>query len=293
MKLATFLESGQQRVGVVDGSRVLDISQEFPSMLALIDGGADARARARRAAGPGCRSLDLGSVRLMAPIPRPSKNILCLALNYREHITEGMKAGSRDSDDAPKLPVWFTKAVTTVCGPYDDIAIEPDISVQYDWEVELALVIGKAGRRIPKDQALEHVHSYTVFNDFSVRDIQRRHGPPPQWFKGKSYDKASPMGPWLVTADELGNPPSVQLRCRVNGALKQDTHTSKMIFDIPTVIADISEVLTLEPGDIISTGTPSGVGYARKPPEFLKDGDLLETDIDGIGTLRNRIVNVK
>ena len=226
---------------------------------------------------------------LLAPIPRPLKNIFCTGLNYSEHITEGADHTGADLQ-RPKYPVWFTKSSGSVCGPYDDITIEPRISTAYDWEVELAVVIGKAGRHVPRDKAYEHVHSYTVFNDFSVRDIQFRHGPPPQWFKGKSWDGGSPMGPWLVTPDELGDPRALRVVCRVNGVVKQDSHTSLMIFDIPALIADITEVLTLEPGDIISTGTPSGVGFARTPPEFLRDGDVMETEVEKIGVLRNRIV---
>ncbi len=258
-------------------------------MNALIQGGSKALDEARRAAETGAR-LALAEVQLLAPIPRPLKNVFCLGLNYRAHVAEGASAGVRASSDAPEYPVWFTKPPTAVCGPYDDIRIEPAVSTQYDWEVELAVVIGKAGRHITRDQAYSHVHSYTVFNDFSVRDIQRRHGPPPQWFKGKSWDKGSPMGPWLVTADELGSPEKLRISCRVNGETKQDSNTEMMIFDIPAQIADLSEVLTLEPGDIISTGTPSGVGFARTPPEFLKAGDVLESDIERLGVLRNRIV---
>ena len=257
-------------------------------MSALIAGGQQALDEVRRAS-ESAATIPMNEVRLLAPIPRPLKNIFCTGLNYSEHITEGADHTGADLQ-RPKYPVWFTKSSGSVCGPYDDITIEPRISTAYDWEVELAVVIGKAGRHVPRDKAYEHVHSYTVFNDFSVRDIQFRHGPPPQWFKGKSWDGGSPMGPWLVTPDELGDPRALRVVCRVNGVVKQDSHTSLMIFDIPALIADITEVLTLEPGDIISTGTPSGVGFARTPPEFLRDGDVMETEVEKIGVLRNRIV---
>lgn len=296
MRLATFApiggEQGSQRVGVVLQDEIADVTPVAPSMLALVQGGAAALGQARAAAQKAPR-FALEQVKLLAPFPRPAKNILCLGLNYRDHVTEGARAGARASEDAPKYPVWFTKAVTSVCGPYDDIVIDPEISTKYDWEVELMVVIGKAGRRIGRERAFEHVHSYTVFNDFSVRDIQRRHGPPPQWFKGKSFDKASPMGPWLVTADEIGTPPKIRLSCRVNGVTRQDSNTELMMFDIPSAIADISEVMTLEPGDVIATGTPSGVGFARTPPEYLKAGDVMETEIEKIGVLRNRIVEAR
>ena len=253
-----------------------------PSMQILVEGGNEMLRAVRRAAEDAAR-LQLRDVELLAPFPRPSKNILCLGLNYKEHVAEG-----RWSESLPTLPVWFTKAVTAVCGPYDDIRVDPRLSEQYDWEVELAVVIGREGRRIPKERALEHVFGYTAFNDFTVRDVQNRHGG--QWFKGKSLDHASPMGPWVVTADELGDPQQIEVMCRVNGVEKQHSNTRMMIFDIATAIADLSEVVTLEPGDVIATGTPSGVGYARKPQEFLKPGDVLETEVERIGGLRNRIV---
>ena len=292
MRLATFVHQGGQRVGVVLKDELADVTAVAPTMIALVEGGAAALERVRGVLDKAPR-VKLDQVKLLAPFPRPIKNVLCLGLNYKEHVAEGIRLGVRADDSGPKYPVWFTKAVTSVCGPYDDIVIEPAVSTDYDWEVELMVVIGKTGRHISKERAFDYVHSYTVFNDFSVRDIQRRHGPPPQWFKGKSFDKASPMGPWLVTADELGTPPKVRLTCRVNGVTKQESNTELMIFDIPAAIADISEVITLEPGDVIATGTPAGVGVARTPPEFLKAGDVLETEIEKIGVLRNRIVEAR
>ena len=288
MKLVTYRHAGQVRVGVVQGDQVADVSSVAPDMNALIAGGQQALDDARRAAESATKA-PLNQVQLLAPIPRPLKNVFCLGLNYKEHVAEGVARGTGADPEGPKYPIWFTKPPTAVTGPYDDIVIEPRISTAYDWEVELAVVIGKPAKHVPKEKAYEYVHSYTIFNDFSVRDIQRRHGPPPQWFKGKSWDKGSPMGPWLVTPDEL-DPEHLQVTCRVNGVVKQDSNTSLMIFDIPTQIADITEVLTLEPGDVISTGTPSGVGFARTPPEFLKNGDVMETEIQNIGILRNRIV---
>ena len=289
MRLVTYRHQGQTRVGVVLGDQVADVSSVAPDMNSLIQGGQQALDDARRAGDRGART-PLSEAQLLAPIPRPLKNVFCLGLNYREHVAEGAAAGVRSSADAPEYPVWFTKPATAVTGPYDDIPIEPRISTQYDWEVELAVVIGRGARHVAKDKAYDYVHSYTIFNDFSVRDLQRRHGG--QWFKGKSWDKGSPMGPWLITPDELGDPEKLQVICRVNGVVKQDSNTAMMIFDIPTQIADITEVLTLEPGDIISTGTPSGVGFARKPPEFLKNGDVMETEIEKIGVLRNRIAEI-
>jgi 2-keto-4-pentenoate hydratase/2-oxohepta-3-ene-1,7-dioic acid hydratase in catechol pathway len=286
MRVATFHWQGREAVGVVDGDEIVDVSGVAPSMLALVQGGSAALEAARQAAGQAQR-LRLDQVRLLAPFPRPTKNVFCLGLNYKDHVAEGARSRSMDLK-LPEYPVWFTKAVTSICGPYDDIPVDSAISTQYDWEVELAVIVGPAGRRIPKERVFEHVWGYCVFNDFSVRDIQRRHGG--QWFKGKSLDRASPMGPWLVSADEVPRPDHLQVISRVNGELKQNANTEQMIFDIPTMLADLSEVLTLEPGDIIATGTPSGVGFARTPPEFLKPGDVMETEIEGLGLLRNRIV---
>ena len=289
MRLATFAQQGGQRVGVVLNDEIADVTSVAPTMQAFVEGGDAMMARVKAALDKAPR-VKLDQVKLLAPFPRPAKNVLCLGLNYTEHVAEGARIGVRVDDNLPKYPVWFTKAVTAVCGPYDDIEIEPAISTSYDWEVELMVVIGKTGRHISKEKAFDYVHSYTVFNDFSVRDVQRRHGPPPQWFKGKSYDKASPMGPWIVTKDEIGTPPNIRISCRVNGVTKQESTTDLMIFDIPTTIADISDMITLEPGDVIATGTPSGVGVARSPAEFLKAGDVMETEIEKIGLLRNRIV---
>ena len=288
MRLASFDERGIPRIGVVLDGEIADVTSVVPSMLAFVEGGVAIQDRVRRATQSAPRHR-LDQVKLLAPFPRPIKNILCLGLNYKDHVGESAKAGFAAAA-LPKNPIWFTKAVTSVCGPYDDIVIDPAVSAQYDWEVELAVVIGKAGRHISKERAFDHVHSYTVFNDFSVRDVQLR-GSSAQWFLGKSYDKGSPMGPWLVTADEIAQPPELQVTCRVNGVVKQDSNTALLIFDIPTAIADISMLMTLEPGDIIATGTPSGVGVSATPPEFLKRGDIMETEVEGIGVLRNRMVD--
>jgi 2-keto-4-pentenoate hydratase/2-oxohepta-3-ene-1,7-dioic acid hydratase in catechol pathway len=186
--------------------------------------------------------------------------------------------------------VFFTKATTAVAGPHADIPFDANVSTQMDWEVELGVVIGKAGKNIPRDRAFEHVFGYTVINDVSARDIQNSHGG--QFFKGKSLDGACPMGPWIVTRDEIPDPHALPLRCRVNGVVKQESNTSDFIFDIPALIEWLSKGMTLLPGDVIATGTPSGVGFARTPPEFLKPGDVVECEVEGIGTIRNRVVAV-
>ena len=231
----------------------------------------------------------LSDVQLAAPIPRPRKNIMCLGHNYAEHAQESNAARGL-ATVASDPPAVFTKAPTSVNGPFSEIVIDPAVSEQIDWEAELAVVIGKGGKNIREEDALAHVFGYTVLNDVSARDIQFRHK---QYFRGKSLDGYCPMGPWLITADEIPDPQQLPVRLRVNGVVKQEGNTNQMIYNVAQTIAMLSNGMTLEPGDIIATGTPSGVGFARKPPEFLKAGDIMETEIEGIGLLRNTIVNVR
>ena len=232
-------------------------------------------------------SYTLKDVSLAAPIPHPRKNIMCLAVNYTEHAKE-TAALREHGGKAPTQPVMFTKAPTSVNGPYGNIVINPAVSQQIDWEVELGVIIGKKGINIREDEAMSYVFGYTVLNDVTARDLQSRHK---QFFKGKSLDGSCPMGPWIVTADEISDPHNLALRLRVNGEIKQDGNTRQMIFSIPDMIATLSLGMTLEPGDIIATGTPSGVGFSRVPPEFLQPGDIMESEVEGIGTLRNPIVS--
>jgi 2-keto-4-pentenoate hydratase/2-oxohepta-3-ene-1,7-dioic acid hydratase in catechol pathway len=223
-----------------------------------------------------------------APIPRPTKNVVCIGMNYAAHVREGAIARGREVK-MPTVPVFFTKAVTSVIGPHTDVPVERAVTDQVDWEVELGVVIGRRGRNVTRAAALDHVFGYTVINDISARDLQSSHQ---QFFKGKSLDGFCPMGPVIVTADEFGNPQDKQLRLSVNGVVKQDSTTADMIFPVDTIIEWLSKGLTIDPGEIIATGTPQGVGLGRTPPEYLKHGDVVEAEVEGIGRLRNRIVDI-
>jgi len=225
---------------------------------------------------------------LMAPIPAPRKNIFCVGRNYREHIAEGEKA-QNIKVGVTEHPVFFTKPPTSIVPPEGDILVFQEVSEAVDYEVELAVVIGKPGRNIAKASAFDHVFGYTILNDITARDVQRRHGG--QYFKGKGLDGSCPVGPWIVTADAISDPHKLSIGLTVNGEQRQNGNTSDMIFDIPTLIASLSEGLTLEPGDIIATGTPSGVGYAMDPPHFLKAGDEVVCEVTEIGQLRNTVRN--
>jgi len=232
------------------------------------------------------KAIPLSSVRILAPIPRPRKNVFCVGWNYVEHFEEGAKARTNVTE-LPKHPTFFTKSPLSVNGPYDRIPLHADVTQKVDWEVELGVIIGRSGINIKEADAMKHVFGFTVINDVSAREIQRQHGQ--QWFKGKSLDGHCPMGPWIVTADKVPSWWDLHVVTRVNGVVKQDSNTRHMYFKIPRIIAELSAGMTLEPGDIISTGTPAGVGHARTPPEFLQKGDVLETEVAGIGLLRNPI----
>jgi 2-keto-4-pentenoate hydratase/2-oxohepta-3-ene-1,7-dioic acid hydratase in catechol pathway len=302
MRLATFRDGAGTRIGVVRGERIVDLARaalltgeeppiELRDMVALIRAGnaGVARVRALLEGTPAEAELALGEVGLLAPIPRPTKNVFCLGRNYAEHAAESLRAIGAEVK-LLEYPNVFTKAVTSVSGPYADIPYDASVSQALDWEVELAFVIGQGGRHIRGEDALAHVWGYTVINDVSARDIQNKGGV--QWFQGKSLDGSCPMGPWIVTADEVPDPQRLRLTLRVNGETKQDDTTANMLFDVATIIATLSRVLTLEPGDVVATGTPSGVGFARTPPEFLHPGDVMESEIEGIGELHNRVVDI-
>ena len=260
---------------------MLELIQAGPAGLAAARG---AMAHAQTAMGKGAADAERQGlarprdrVRLRAPIPRPAKNIFCLGRNYAEHAADRGSA-------VPTIPVYFTKPYTTVIGPEAEV-IYHRCTKELDYEVELAVVIGTAGRNIPKDRALAHAFGYTIMNDVTARDLQKAHT---QWFKGKSLDTFGPMGPALVTADEVPDPQRLRVMLRVNGHERQNAGTDTMLFDVATCISVLSEGLTLDPGDIIATGTPAGVGAATNG--LLKVGDVVEAEVTGLGVLRNRVV---
>ena len=232
--------------------------------------------------------MPLASVKLLAPIPAPRRNIFCVGKNYTDHAREfagsGYEAGAVQGAEIDAYPAVFTKPANTVTGPGETVSLHPHVTSAVDYEAELTLVIGKSGRDIPAARAYEHIWGYTIINDVTARDRQRNHK---QWFMGKALDGFCPMGPWIVTADEV-DPENLDVRCWVNGELRQNANTRDLIFNIPTLIATISAGLTLEPGDLIATGTPAGVGLGFDPPKFLKAGDEVSMSITGLGTLSNR-----
>ncbi len=287
MKLVRYEHNGRSpQVGLVVENRVIYLSAIVPSMHALITLSADGLTVIRQQAEAG-QGIPLADVKLHAPL-QPRRNVMCLGKNYADHARE-MQTANDEPIELPKFPVIFTKATTSVVGPNDPIHFDPQVSTDIDWEVELAVIIGKQGKNIPAEQAMEYVFGYTVLNDVTARDLQRQGK---QFFKGKSLDGSCPIGPWIVTADELTDPHNLDVRCLVNGVEKQASNTRYMIFDIPTTIAYLSRGMTLLPGDVIATGTPDGVGFARTPPEFLRPGDVVTSYVAGIGEIRNKVTAV-
>jgi 2-keto-4-pentenoate hydratase/2-oxohepta-3-ene-1,7-dioic acid hydratase in catechol pathway len=286
MRFVTFQQGDTgARPGVVVGDQVIDLTEVAPDLLTLIQMGDDGLRQARERADAAENAVALADVRLLAPIPRPRKNIMCVGMNYVAHAYESARARGKP-ETLPPHPVYFTKAVTAVNHPDGTIPFDGSVSEEIDWEVELALVLGRTGKNIPEAEALDYVWGYTIINDVSARDIQDRHL---QFFKGKSLDGTCPMGPMIVTADEIGDPHNLRLTLRVNGETKQDSNTNDLVFNIPTLLAVLSRGMTLEAGDILATGTPSGVGMGQTPPSYLRPGDVVEAEIEKIGVLRNRV----
>jgi 2-keto-4-pentenoate hydratase/2-oxohepta-3-ene-1,7-dioic acid hydratase in catechol pathway len=296
VRLATFEDRGDARVGVIgEDATITAIDDLVPGaprgMVAVIEQW-DGLARPLRELPirSGTAGTPLDRVKLLAPIPRPRRNLFCVGWNYAEHFAEGKSFRSAASpQEVPEHPALFSKNPATVTGPDAPVMHPGPRSAELDWEVELAVVIGKRGRDIDERAALGHVFGYTIANDVSVRDFQRtRHGG--QWFKGKNFDTHCPLGPWIVTADEIPDPQVLDISSRINRETKQSSNTRHMVFGVARIIAELSAGMALVPGDVILTGTPSGVGFARTPPEYLKPGDVMEMEIGGIGVLRNSVV---
>lgn len=286
MKLVTFQDARGNHLGAVRDGKVIPLDGVAPDMLALIDLGGEGLKRAAEALEREQNAQPLTAVKLLAPIPRPRQNVVCVGMNYVAHAIESDRARGREPK-LPEYPVFFTKAVTTVCAPEDAIPLDPRATGQLDYEVELAFVFGQAAKNVDAENALEYVFGYTIVNDISARDLQGWHQ---QFFKGKSLDKSCPMGPYLVTADEISHPANLHITLRVNGETRQDSNTGDLIFSIPKLIQALTLGMTVEAGTIVSTGTPSGVGMGRTPPAWLKPGDVMEAEVEGLGVLRNTVV---
>jgi 2-keto-4-pentenoate hydratase/2-oxohepta-3-ene-1,7-dioic acid hydratase in catechol pathway len=272
--------SAGPRPGVVDGERIRPL-EGLSSLDEFVKLDPAARTAAQGRLGD---AVPISSATLHAPL-RPHKNVFCIGRNYLAHAEEGARALGKQLE-LPSVPTIFTKAPTAIADPDATLNLSGTVSQKYDWEAELAVVIGTRCKDVPEDRALDVVFAYTCLNDVSARDKQRA---TTQWFAGKTLDDTCPLGPWLVTADEIGDPQQLDVSLRVNGETKQHASTAVMIFSVARIIAELSQGTTLEPGDVIATGTPEGVGFARTPPEFLKDGDVMEVEIEKIGVLRNPV----
>jgi 2-keto-4-pentenoate hydratase/2-oxohepta-3-ene-1,7-dioic acid hydratase in catechol pathway len=294
MRLVTFSDEKGVRIGVHDlqANEVVDLSaaSRLPrTMTEFVALGKNGLQRARRAVKSGEARLALGAVKIEAPFPRPARNILCVGKNYHDHAREFHASGfdaSAGKEAIPEVPILFTKWPNSVIGPGEPIPSANDYTQSTDYEGELAVVIGEGGRNISAGRAYGHVYGYTIVNDVTARTLQSRHK---QWFLGKSLDGFCPMGPCIVTADEIEDVTHLRLLTTVNGELRQDAHVSQLIFDIPSLIETLSRVMTLEPGDLIATGTCAGVGIGFDPPRFLKPGDVVAVTIEPIGTLQNPV----
>jgi 2-keto-4-pentenoate hydratase/2-oxohepta-3-ene-1,7-dioic acid hydratase in catechol pathway len=289
MRLATTSIDGTRRLAaVIDGETALALlSATLGSLDDVVRGGQPALAAAEEALADAPR-IPLEGVRLEAPLQRFNRDILCTGWNYWDHFEESRgKREGQDPDKRPEHPTFFTKGPDTVIGPSDDIAFDPRLSSKWDYEAEVAIIIGRDGRSIPEDRAWEHVFGLCVANDISQRDLQRAHGG--QWLKGKSIDATMPLGPWITTCDDIEDPADLQIECELNGTVLQRASTSQMAFPIERLIAELSWGMTLRAGDVLLTGTPSGIGNARDPQVFLQDGDLVVTRVTGLGTVSNRV----
>ena len=302
MKLITYIlrnnPYSKQYIGILnDNKNVIDLvsegkkllNKDFPqSMLGLIEADDNTLQDAKKLEALNPNTIPLSSVKLLSPIPKYSKNIFCVGRNYKLHILEGARARGVEPT-YPLVPELFTKPTTAVIGHEDSILLDSRLTSQLDYEVELAMVIGKKSINLTEENALASVFGYTILNDVSARDAQRAHG---QWFKGKGFDTYCPIGPCIVTSDEFGDPSGHRISLKVNGEIRQDSNTSDMLFNCKQILVSLSAGLTLEPGDTVATGTPSGVALGMTPQQWLLDGHVIDLTIDGIGTLSNIVKKV-
>ena len=281
MKIVRYLVKNEAKLGAVKDDGVIDLTRPFPSIsdnpIELIQQWSEAKPDLEKIVSESTPDAALANVRLLAPVARPGK-IMAIGLNYADHIREtGQKK--------PPHQIWFTKAVTSINGPFDPIEL-PIASAQLDYEAELVVIVGKRCKHVPKERAADVVFGYCAGNDVSVRDWQMQ---TTQWVLGKSFDTHAPIGPWIVTADEIGDPHTMGIRCFVNGQRRQNSNTENLVFNVYDQIAHLSRAMTLEPGDLIFTGTPGGVGLAMQPPQWLKAGDKVRVEIDRIGSIEAEI----
>jgi 2-keto-4-pentenoate hydratase/2-oxohepta-3-ene-1,7-dioic acid hydratase in catechol pathway len=290
MRVVSCEHNGQRRWGVIEGDQVhlAPMTPDWPSdVREWIEDSPDPLAVAQSLPAKGDAAVDAAAVRLLAPLPNPRQNVMCLGLNYAAHAEESMRAKGK-ALELPEHPVVFTKSTRSIAGPHDAVPLDGAITSELDWEVELTLIVGSYLHKADATTAREGILGYTVINDLSARDIQFRHK---QFFLGKSLANACPMGPTLVTADEIADPQGLALYCHVNGSLKQAGNTADQVFGAVEIIRRLSWIMPLAPGDIIATGTPDGVGFARNPPEFLQPGDRVTCEVSEIGQLNNAIVS--
>lgn len=296
MRFITYLDNGAETVGILAKDQVIRVNDALTlhnlppvgTMLNLIDNyenGAMIQEALSKTDLTALPSLPVEGLTLLAPVPYPRRNIFCLGKNYADHIKE-VKRTALSGSDIPDAPIYFSKTAVPAIGSGEYINFSSKVTQKVDYEAELAVVIGKEGKDIRPEDAEQYIFGYTIINDVSARDLQKKHE---QWFKGKNLDTFCPMGPCITDKSELPFPVELDIRCTVNGEIRQNSNTRGLIFDLPAVVSDLSRGMTLLPGDIISTGTPSGVGMGFDPPRFLKDGDLIECRIEGIGILSNRV----
>lgn len=290
MRFIAFKEEGRTRTGVVVSEQVIDLadlgSVGIAGLTGVIRGGSEALASVAAAvAGAEGSGRPLHDLTLAAPVPTAGKNVFCIGRNYLGHVQEGYRARGLEID-VPKAPQIFTKPRTALAAAGETLSFEKAVSDRMDYEGELGIIIGKGGRNIAPEEAFDHIFGYTVINDVTARDLQRKHD---QWFKGKGLDHSCPMGPWIITKDEVADIDAVEIVTTVNGEVRQSAKVSQMIFDIPIIVSELSKGMTLEPGDVIASGTPEGVGYAMATPQYLADGDVVTVAISGVGELTNRI----